>query len=185
MRESAYDRITITETRASTFRLLLQYIYTGKINLREELRQQQQQQSKMISASTSAAAATAAAVSVSSSINISGGGSGGEDSLVDLLGCAHKYGFVSLQHAVSDYLETILDIKNVCSIYDIAALYQLEKLERTCVRFIDRNCLTLIKTQSLLALSESSLAQILARDSFCAPEVEIFNLIKRWHEINK
>ena len=171
MRESGSERITITETRAATFRLLLQYIYTGKINLREEQQQQQQlqqQQSKSILGTAS-----------------SGGGGGGEDALVDLLGCAHKYGFVSLQHSVSDYLESILDIKNVCSIYDIAALYQLEKLERTCARFIDRNCQTLIKSQSLLGLSETSLAQIIGRNSFCAPEVEIFHVVKRWHELNK
>lgn len=158
MKESSSERIIITETRASTFRLLLEYIYTSKINLREVQQQHHHHHSKS---------------------------NPGEDSLVDLLGCAHKYGFVSLQHSVSDYLESILDIRNVCSIYDIAALYQLEKLEQTCVRFIDRNCVTLIKSQALLALSETSLAQIIARDSFCAPEVDIFNIVKRWHEINK
>jgi BTB/POZ domain-containing protein 9 len=155
MRESSCDRIPITETRASTFRLLLQYIYTGKLNMRgDELLQNSQQQQHV-------------------------------DALIDLLGCAHKYGFVSLQHAVSDYLESILDVKNVCAIYDIAALYALDKLERTCVRFIDRNCVTLIRSQALLSLSQSSLAQILARDSFCAPELEIFHVVKRWHEVNK
>jgi len=154
MRESSCDRIPITETRASTFRLLLQYIYTGKLNMRgEELLQSSQQQQHV-------------------------------EALIDLLGCAHKYGFVSLQHAVSDYLESILDVKNVCAIYDIAALYALDKLERTCVRFIDRNCVTLIRNQALLSLSQSSLAQILARDSFCAPELEIFHVVKRWHEVN-
>lgn len=175
MRESSCDRIEITETRASTFRLLLQYIYTGKINLREEQQQQQLQQSKL----------NGIVLGTSSNSGSSSQAIGGEDALVDLLGCAHKYGFVSLQHSVSDYLESILDIKNVCSIYDIAALYQLDKLVQTCIRFIDRNCVTLIKSQSLLALSEASLAQIIGRDSFCAPEIEIFHVIKRWHEINK
>lgn len=187
MRESSCDRIEITETRASTFRLLLQYIYTGKINLREEQQQQQQQQqlqhqllqqSKLSGGIVLGTSSTSGSSSSSQAI-------GGEDALVDLLGCAHKYGFVSLQHSVSDYLESILDIKNVCSIYDIAALYQLDKLVQTCIRFIDRNCVTLIKSQSLLALSEASLAQIIGRDSFCAPEIEIFHVIKRWHEINK
>ncbi len=146
MRESSSDRVAISETRATTFRLLLQYIYTGKIFLRE---------------------------------------SGSEDSLVDLLGCAHKYGFVPLQHAVSDYLESILDARNVCAIYDIAALYGLEKLERTCVRFIDRNCAALVRSGALLSLSEASLAKIIDRDSFCPAEIDIFAVVAKWHEINK
>lgn len=147
MLESLCTRISISETHASTFRLLLQYIYTGKICLREVR----------------------------------------EDSILDLLGCAHKYGFVDLQHSVSDYLESILDVKNVCSIYDMASLYQLDKLENTCIRFIDRNCATLIKTPAtaLLSLGSDILAQIIGRDSFYASELEIFQIVKKWHEINK
>jgi BTB/POZ domain-containing protein 9 len=144
MKESAYDRIVINENKAGTFKLLLQYIYTGKIYLRSER----------------------------------------EDTLIDLLGLAHKYGFIDLQNAISEYLESILDIKNVCAVYDISCLYQLRALEETCVRFIDRNCMILIKNNSLMQLSCDSLASIISRDSFCAPELDIFNIVKRWHELN-
>lgn len=144
MKETNSDRIVINENKSYTFKLLLQYIYTGKICLRNEK----------------------------------------EETLIDLLGLAHKYGFLDLQKATSNYLESILDIKNVCSIYDISCLYQLKALEETCVRFIDRNCVTLIKNNSLLQLSCDSLASIISRDSFCAPEIEVFNIVKKWHEVN-
>ncbi len=79
-------------------------------------------------------------------------------------------------------MESILDIKNVCSIYDISSLYQLKSLEETCARFIDKNSLFIIKQNALLQLSCDSLASIISRDSFCAPEIEIFNVVKEWHE---
>ncbi len=113
MRETNSDKIEITGARPIAFRLLLQYIYTGKISLRHEK----------------------------------------EESLIDLLGLVHQYGFIDLQKSVSNYLESILDVKNVCQIYNISSLYQLKSLEETCARFIDRNCSVLIKQNTLLQLS--------------------------------
>ena len=89
MKETNCDRITISEARPGAFRLLLQYIYTGKISFRHEK----------------------------------------EELLIDLLGLVHQYGFIELQKATSDYLESILDVKNVCSIYDISSLYQVWNLK--------------------------------------------------------
>lgn len=48
--------------------------------------------------------------------------------ILDILGLAHQYGFVELEAAVSDYLKEILNIKNVCIIFDAARLYRLEFL---------------------------------------------------------
>lgn len=144
MKETNDDCIEIKEARPGAFKLLLQYIYTGKIVLKNEK----------------------------------------EESLIDLLGLVHQYGFVELEKSVSAYLESILDIKNVCSIYDISSLYQLKSLEETCARFIDKNSSVIIKQNSLFQLSCDSLASIIGRDSFCAPEIDIFNVVKDWHEHN-
>jgi BTB/POZ domain-containing protein 9 len=73
--------------------------------------------------------------------------------LIDLLGLVHQYGFIELQNSISNYLESILNLKNICSIYDIACLYNLKSLAETCARFIDRNCTTLIKSSALVCLS--------------------------------
>jgi len=107
-----------------------------------------------------------------------------EDSVIDLLSLVHQYGLVDLQKAISDYLESILDVRNVCSIYDIASLYQLASLQDRCARFIDRNCAALIGHKTLLSLSADSLAAILGRDSFSASEIDIFGVVKEWHELN-
>lgn len=113
MKETSCESIELNEAKSDAFRLLLRYIYTGKINLRNEK----------------------------------------EESVIDLLSLVHQYGLIELQKSISDYLESILDIKNVCSIYDIASLYQLESLQETCARFIDKNCAILIKQNALLNLS--------------------------------
>ena len=145
MSETNSSCIHIKEAKPNAFRLLLQYIYKGKINLKNEK----------------------------------------EDLLIDLLSLVHQYGFVELQKSVSDYLESILEVKNICSIYEIASLYQLCSLRQTCLRFIDKNCLELIRQNCLLQLSGDSLSTIIERDSFCAQEIDIFNIVKEWHEVNK
>lgn len=145
MSETNSNCIHIKEAKPNAFRLLLQYIYKGKINLKNEK----------------------------------------EDLLIDLLSLVHQYGFVELQKAVSDYLESILEVKNICSIYEIASLYQLSSLGQTCLRFIDKNCHELIKQNCLLQLSADSLSTIIERDSFCAQEIDIFNIVKEWHQVNK
>lgn len=135
MRESNADRVEIKEAKSSSFRLLLQYIYTGKINLKNE---------KVCFSSSSSFELTHSKFNYENKK---------EDLLIDLLGLVHQYGFIELQNSISNYLESILSLKNICSIYDIACLYNLKSLAETCARFIDRNCASLIKTSSLTCLS--------------------------------
>lgn len=53
--------------------------------------------------------------------------------ILDILGLAHQYGFVELEAAISDYLKEILNIKNVCIIFDAAQLYHLEFLMKVMI----------------------------------------------------
>jgi len=144
MRETNSDVVEINEAKPDAFKLLLRYIYTGKISLRNEK----------------------------------------EEAIIDLLSLVHQYGLLELQRSISDYLESILEIKNVCSIYDISSLYQLKSLQETSARFIDKNCAILTKQNAFLNLSGDSLTSIISRDSFSLSEIEIFNIVKEWHKFN-
>ncbi|XP_039961038.1 BTB/POZ domain-containing protein 9 [Bactrocera neohumeralis] len=103
-----------------------------------------------------------------------------EDNILDTLGLANQYGFSELEHAISQYLRQYLALNNVCAILDAARLYNLDKLTEVCLTFMDRNAALILQHESFKALSMESLKEILRRDSFFAPEVDIFLAVWEW-----
>lgn len=76
---------------------------------------------------------------------------------MDLLGLVHQYGFQQLEESLSAYLKSILSLKNVCTIYDTACLYNLQNLRQHSAQFIDNLANEIIKTNEFLTLSPVSL----------------------------
>ncbi|CAF4213167.1 unnamed protein product, partial [Rotaria magnacalcarata] len=76
-----------------------------------------------------------------------------EDTLLDLLGLVHQYGFEQLENSLSMYIQSILSLNNVCIIYDTACLYELKNLREHCALFIDSHGNEIITTNEFLALS--------------------------------
>ena len=74
-----------------------------------------------------------------------------------------RYGFQDLESAISDYLKAVLSIKNVCLVYDMAALYGLSKLMQSCCYFMDRHAGDVIQHESFSNLSRESLRAIISR----------------------
>ncbi|RWS25194.1 BTB/POZ domain-containing protein 9-like protein [Leptotrombidium deliense] len=107
-----------------------------------------------------------------------------EDTVLDILGLSHQFGFTSLEDAISDYLQTNLNIKNVCQIYDSAVLYCLDSLALMCTTFIDRHAGDIIRHESFFNLSATAFKDMISRDSFCAPEVDIFLAVSEWVKRN-
>ncbi|XP_044263423.1 BTB/POZ domain-containing protein 9 [Tribolium madens] len=107
-----------------------------------------------------------------------------EDVILDTLGLAHQYGFQDLETAISDILKQLLALRNVCAILDTAHLYGLEKLVDVCHAFLDRHASEILLHESFLQLSQASLVELLQRDSFFAPEVEIFRGVCTWCTAN-
>ncbi|VDO78593.1 unnamed protein product [Heligmosomoides polygyrus] len=100
--------------------------------------------------------------------------------VMDILGLAHKYGFIKLQNAIADYLKAILNNKNLCTIFNISQLYFLSDLTEYCLVFADQNASEVLNTQGFLQLSLNAVTQLIARDSFCASEIDIFCAIRDW-----
>ncbi|XP_063889142.1 BTB/POZ domain-containing protein 9-like isoform X1 [Scylla paramamosain] len=109
-------------------------------------------------------------------------GSEKEETVLEILGLAHQYGFEDLEAAICDYLKDALCIPNVCVIYDMATLYSLCNLKAVCEDFMDKNALPILNHESFYSLSPSALKAIISRDSFCAPEVHIFQGVYEWVE---
>ena len=62
-----------------------------------------------------------------------------DEVILEILGLAHQYGFLDLETAISDYLKAILNIRNVCLIYDTASLYQGRQIlvpTNTCFQYL-------------------------------------------------
>uniref|UniRef100_A0A158PB19 BTB domain-containing protein n=1 Tax=Angiostrongylus cantonensis TaxID=6313 RepID=A0A158PB19_ANGCA len=156
MKESDEDEIILEETNVFAFRILLRYIYTAKLTLLEYK----------------------------------------EEQVMEILGLAHKYGFVKLQNAIADYLkyvlvftitpyifQTILNNKNLCTIFNISQLYFLNDLTEYCLVFADQNATEVLTTQGFLQLSLNAITQLIARDSFCASEIDIFCAVCEWVKV--
>ncbi|OQR73193.1 BTB/POZ domain-containing protein 9-like [Tropilaelaps mercedesae] len=141
MRESSQKEVELPNAPLKAFKLLLRYIYTGRVSL----------------------------------------GTLKEDMLLDILELSHQYGFEALQGAICRYLQEILSVRNVCTVYDKAQLYSLDQLSQTCCRFIDRHAAGILNSDAFLQLSAGALKEMLSRNSFCAKEVDIFEAVHRWY----
>lgn len=103
-----------------------------------------------------------------------------EEVVLEVLELSHQYCFQELEVGVSEHLERVLGVRNVCRIYDRACLYQLGALADACRRFVDRHAQSILKADSFLSLSPTVLEEMIGRDSFFAPEVDIFRAVCSW-----
>ncbi|KAI6190191.1 BTB/POZ domain-containing protein 9 [Aphelenchoides bicaudatus] len=104
--------------------------------------------------------------------------------ILDVFVLAHKFVFADLEIALCDYLKHILHHSNVAAVYALADFYQLDDLALSCTDFMDKHAEEVLKTDAFVQLSGSSLHKIFARDSFCVPEIEIFNIVSKWIQLN-
>ncbi|KAF4089962.1 hypothetical protein AMELA_G00044240 [Ameiurus melas] len=107
-----------------------------------------------------------------------------EETLLDFLGLAHRYGLQPLEASTCDYLRTLLNAQNVSLIFDVASLYHLSSLAEACCSYMDRHAVEVLKSDGFLALSKSALLTVVQRDSFAASEREIFQALCRWCKQN-
>ncbi|KAI5749382.1 hypothetical protein M8J76_006905 [Diaphorina citri] len=107
-----------------------------------------------------------------------------DDVILDILGLSHKYGFQDLENSISDYLRVILTVHNACSIFDCAYYYDLKQLNKIVLSFIDYNAKQIISENSFYNLSQNGLIQLIQRDSFYAPEIDIFRAVVDWIKAN-
>ena len=100
--------------------------------------------------------------------------------ILDLLGLANKYDFDLLQSSIMAFLRATLNVNNVCLVYNVASFYQLKDLCFACSTFVDTHAAEVMKSDGFLSLSLSALTELCNRDSFFAPEIDIYRGIIRW-----
>ncbi|PAV91422.1 hypothetical protein WR25_06401 isoform C [Diploscapter pachys] len=107
------------------------------------------------------------------------------DLLLEVLTLANQYGFNALQNSIADYLKSILDTKNLCTVFNISQLFSLRDLAEYCLVYADRYADEILKEPTFLLLPVHAVKQLIKRDTFCAPEVNIFETIREWGEAHK
>lgn len=75
-------------------------------------------------------------------------------------------------------LERLISAHNIWKVFASAKKYRLSSLARACHDFIDQNSLQIMKLPSTLQLPANDLAQFVSRDSFVAPEMDIFRFVQ-------
>ena len=73
-------------------------------------------------------------------------------------------------------------MNNACVIFNTANFYQLRDLCAACYTYIDSHAFDMTSSEGFLSLSQAALIDLLSRDSFFAPEIEIFRAVIRWME---
>ncbi|KAG4074440.1 hypothetical protein HA402_015136 [Bradysia odoriphaga] len=63
-----------------------------------------------------------------------------------------------------------------------ACLYNLTVLEEAALLYMDRNSTDVLKSTNFNTLSPRSLSSVLKRDTFCAPEMDIFKAVLEWRK---
>ena len=107
-----------------------------------------------------------------------------EPEVLEILGLAHKYRFELLEESIASYLKISLTVENVCLIYDDSLLYGLNTLTAICKEFLDRNASEVMQNRTFLNLSLNAICELIDRDSFYAPELEIFQAVLQWQNHN-
>lgn len=106
------------------------------------------------------------------------------DLIIEIYDLAEQYGFGILKKAILDYLIVNLTLNNCVLILNASYLYSLDGLQAACMKFMDSHSTKLLNHDTFKDLSQTSLCTLLKRDTFYAPETDIFKAICDWSKNN-
>lgn len=104
--------------------------------------------------------------------------------VMNIFSLAVEYGLDSLKLSISEYLISILHLENCCAILNVAILHSLKEVQDVCLIFMERVSSKLLEHATFKTLSQDSLCALLRRDSFYAPEIDIFTAVHDWYGNN-
>ncbi|XP_033249872.1 BTB/POZ domain-containing protein 9-like [Drosophila miranda] len=102
------------------------------------------------------------------------------DASVKVLRLANMYCLVEVESVITKHMIQNLKTSNVLMVLDESRRYNLNELAKECLKLVDRNSSDLLKHYSFRVLSKESLEEVLSRDTFVAPEVDIFGAVCKW-----
>lgn len=103
------------------------------------------------------------------------------DIVGEVLYLAEKYDIVQLMELCRSFIHANISKKTVVKLYKILNLLQQEDLCNKCLEVMDRNAHYIINSNEVVELLDKDLfRKLLARDTFCAREIDILDAVKWW-----
>ncbi|XP_041361879.1 BTB/POZ domain-containing protein 2-like [Gigantopelta aegis] len=109
------------------------------------------------------------------------------DNVIHLLYLAKKYSTGKLEDICLKFLKTSLNAKNVCTVLELAKLFNLDGLCNTAIKYILENGKSTLESRDFLTLSQKSVLDVVKSDDLQADEKEVFQAAFEWakHQCEK
>ena len=100
---------------------------------------------------------------------------------------ADRLSFVNLKSSLREKVATYIDNHTALLLLVHSDAHNDPELHKKCLEFIEaeQNILNVLDSPSFLHLSESNLITLISRDTFVAPELDIFQAVLDWKEHNQ
>ncbi|WAR22138.1 BTB6B-like protein, partial [Mya arenaria] len=103
------------------------------------------------------------------------------NTVMHVLYAARKYALEPLVAECEHFLQTAIDVNNVCSLFNQASFYQMDLLQCKCLDFICMNANDVFLTDDFLQLTPLSLNEILKAGALgVEEELDVFKAAVRW-----
>ena len=100
---------------------------------------------------------------------------------------ADRLGFVDLKSSLGEKVSTHINNDTALPLLVRSDTHHDPELHKKCLEFIEagQNILNILKSPSFLDLSEDDLITLISRDTFVAPELDIFQAVLDWKKHNQ
>ena len=102
-----------------------------------------------------------------------------------MLKLSDRFGFEVLKDTLGDKLIVEINMENILQLLACADLYQVTALLNKCCAFIDQHAEDVLRSESILTISDHVLILILSQDLLCVPEILVFQTVVCWKESNE
>ena len=101
--------------------------------------------------------------------------------IIDFMSIAKQFNLSGLREDISQLLMKNLTLENVALVYEGANINNQKQLKESCESFIDQNAKDIFLNNSLIKMSGEYLKYILGRNSFILNELDIYEIVQKWH----
>ena len=99
--------------------------------------------------------------------------------MFDVIVLADRFGFLLLKNAVGAVLSKKVTVENALKFLPPAETYSIDCLQEKCLNLIEKAPVAILSSEEFLSFNPVLIKMILSRDTFEAPEIQIFECLLR------